>query len=58
MIDLWPAVNPDAVHDHGEPTGQDGLFHPAGQIRRKMTHLGHCPRLLDHGSLLDRVEPI
>src|SRR5476651_1505162 len=32
------AVNPDAVHDHGEPTGQrhDCLFHPAapGDLHR------------------------
>jgi hypothetical protein len=24
----------------------------------RLTQLGHYPRLLDHGSLLDRVEPI
>ena len=32
------AINPDAVHDHGQPSGQrhDGLFHPAapGDLHR------------------------
>jgi hypothetical protein len=38
----FSAINPDAMHNHGQPSSQcnDCLFHPAvpGDLRRSLSH--------------------